>query len=163
SYGTMARLTTKTVNLTAPTTAPANCGSIYNTATVTDALDTSPGDNSAGPVEIKVACPDVSVNVTAASATINAGDQAVYNVQVKANGSYAADNVVLTDVLPAGLSWAVGGPNASACSTSSGTVTCSFGTLDAGATRSITLTAPTTTANCATFKDSATVSASGDT
>jgi len=163
-YGTMSPGEKRTITLTAVTTA-ANCGTISNTATVTDSLDTSPGDNSAGPVNIAVACPDVSVAVTAPLSIVNAGSNAVYQVTVTSNS--AASNVTLTDVLPSGLSWTVSGPHGGACLPASPvaggmTVTCNFGTMTANATRTITLTAATTTANCGVINDSATVSATGD-
>ncbi len=162
AYGAMAPGETRTVYLTAATTT-ANCGTITNSATVTDSLDISAGDNSAGPVSIAVTCPDVSVSVSTSTPAIIVASNAVYSVQVTANGPSAANSVVLTDVLPAGLSWTVGGAYAGLCSTSMGTLTCNFGTLAAGTTRTISLTAATTTANCGVIKNSATVSASGDT
>jgi len=166
NYGALAPGTTKNVTLTAATTA-ANCGTINNTATVSDALDVSPGDNSAGPVAISVKCPDVAVAASTSTPTINAGSTASYTVVVSGNGPGAASNVTLTDTVPAGLTWTVGGPDGAACGSSSvagGTaLNCNFGTVAAGATRTITLSAVTSTANCGTLKDTATVTADGDT
>ena len=83
-------------------------------------------------------------------------------------GRVRASTVVLADTLPAGLNWTVGGPDAGACSPTSpvagGTaLSCTFGTVAAGATKTITLTAATTTANCGTLKNSASVTTAGDT
>jgi Domain of unknown function DUF11 len=87
---------------------------------------------------------------------------------VTGNGPGSASNVTLTDTLPAGLNWTVGGPDASACSPSSPvaggmTLTCNFGTVAAGATKTITLTAVTGAGNCGVLNNTATVSAAGDT
>src|SRR5439155_310570 len=71
----------------------------------------------------------------------------------------------LTDVLPnAGHTWTVGGADAASCSISAGTLTCSFGTMAPGSTKTITLTTTTTAADCANgLSNTATVSADVDT
>lgn len=70
-------------------------------------------------------------------------------------------------MLPAGLTWTVGGANAADCLPASPiaggtTLTCDFGTLAQGATATITLTAPTTTPDCGTIPNTVTISATGD-
>jgi uncharacterized repeat protein (TIGR01451 family) len=110
----------------------------------------------------------VKVVKTTSTPTITAGGQASYGITVTANGPAASTNVVLTDVLPAGLTWTVGGANAAACSPASPvaggtTLTCNFGTMAPQQTKSITLTATTSTANCPHINNTATVTAAGDT
>jgi uncharacterized repeat protein (TIGR01451 family) len=166
SFGTMAPGARKQITLSAATTA-ANCGIISNTATVTATGDTTPGDNSAGPVPITVYCPDVSVALSTSTSFVNAGSTASYTVIVKGNGPGTSNNVVLTDTLPVGLNWTVGGTDAAACApsvvTGGMTLSCSFGSLVSGATKTITLIATTSTANCGTMNDTATVTSTGDT
>jgi hypothetical protein len=77
-------------------------------------------------------------------------------------------DVILTDTLPVGLTWTVGGTDAGACSPVSPvaggtTLTCKFGALIPGSTRTVTLTAVTTTANCGSIANTAVVSSTNDT
>ena len=85
-----------------------------------------------------------------------------------ANGPTSSTHVVLTDTLPAGLTWTVGGSDAGSCSPASPvaggtTLTCSFGTMAPGATKAITLAATTSSANCPGITNTAGVSADVDT
>ena len=163
----MAPGATKAITLTA-TTSTTNCPAINNTASVSSDGDTNPGNNTSGPVKITLNCADVTVVKTATTPAVTAGDQASYSVVVTANGPGSSTNVVLTDTLPAGLNWTVGGPDAPACSPSSPiaggtTLTCTFATIAQNATKTITLTATTSAANCAGINNTASVTASGDT
>ena len=110
TFGTMASGTSKTITLSTQTSTsrcPAGV-TIMNTATLTADGDSNTSNNSSGPITITVKCPDVSVVKTTTTPTITAGGTATYKVVVTANGSGDSTNVVLTDVLPAGLSWTVG-------------------------------------------------------
>ena len=61
--------------------------------------------------------------------------------------------MTLTDNLPAGYVWTLGGADAASCSINTApspdVLSCNFGTLGDDGTRTITLSAPTTGANCA--------------
>ena len=167
SFGLMASGATKTVTLTAATTT-ASCTAINNTATVTADGDGNAANNSSGPIVITVGCPDVSVRKTATASAVNVGATAGYSVVVTANGPGSSPNVTLTDVLPGGLTWTVSGPDAAACApaspvTGGTTLTCLFGTMAQGSTRTITISAPTSPANCPSIANTATVTAGGDT
>jgi uncharacterized repeat protein (TIGR01451 family) len=172
NFGTMTPGSSRTATVTA-TTSAALCaaGSISNTATVTAALDADASNNSAGPVTVAILCPDVSVTKTPTTPAITAGGVAGYNITVSAGGSGDSANVVLQDTLPAGLTWAVGGADAAACSIVGTALTCNFGAMPAGTTKSITVTATTSTALCAagggggnvTLSNTASVSATVDT
>jgi uncharacterized repeat protein (TIGR01451 family) len=169
SFGTITAGQTRTITLTA--TVPAGvCGTtINNTATITSTSDTNPNNNSAGPVPIAVECPDAQVSKTGPTSPINPGSVGTFTIVVTAGGSGSSTGVVLTDTLPAGLTWTVGGADAGACSpTGSGiaggtTVTCTFGTMTQGSTRTITLSATTSAANCPSIPNTATVSSTNDT
>ncbi len=160
-FGDLPEGATQTVTLTAATSA-AHCGNISNSASVTADVDANPGNNADGPLVIVVQCPDVSVQNTALTPTVTLGSPASFAVTVTGNGPGASTGVVLTEALPAGLAWTVGGPHQDACSISGGTLTCQFGTVGEGDTRSITLSAPTTTVACGTLATTATVSADVD-
>ena len=75
--------------------------------------DTNSSNNTSGPVKITVNCAaDVKVVKTTTTPTVTAGGQASYGITVTANGPASSTNVVLTDLLPAGLTWTVGGRTA---------------------------------------------------
>ena len=121
TFGTMASGASKTITLSTQTSTsrcPAGV-TIMNTATLTADGDSNTSNNSSGPITITVKCPDVSVVKTTTTPTITAGATATYNVVVTANGSGNSTNVVLTDVLPAGLAWTVGGRTEASCSPAS--------------------------------------------
>jgi uncharacterized repeat protein (TIGR01451 family) len=168
NFGTMASLATKSITLTA-TTSAGNCPAINNTAVVSSDGDTNSSNNTSGPVKITVNCAsDAKVVKTTTTPTVTAGGQASYGVTVTANGPASSTNVVLTDVLPSGLTWTVGGTDSGTCSPASpvaggSTLTCNFGTMASLATKSITLTATTSTGNCPAINNTATVSSDGDT
>jgi uncharacterized repeat protein (TIGR01451 family) len=167
TYGTLSPGDKRNITVTAVTTG-ANCGAISNTATVTDTLAILPGENSAGPVAIEVDCPQVSVVKSTSTPVVDAGDSASYTVVVTGLGPGYAYDVTLIDQLPDGLDWTVGGPDAADCSAASPvaggtTLSCSFGTIAPGATRTVTLTALTSTANCGVINNTATVTTAADT
>src|SRR5207249_3544605 len=170
NFGTVAAGQSRTITLTATTT-PANCPVSNNSAHVaaSDEAAAQQGNNDAGPVPINVNCPDVTVTKAAAQITISAGDQATYTVTVTNNGPGDAANVTLTDTVPGAVAapgWAVGGANGASCSpnpVAGGTLlTCNFGTVATGQSRTITLTATTTPANCPVINNSAHVAASNE-
>jgi uncharacterized repeat protein (TIGR01451 family) len=172
SFGTMPSGATRTITLTA-TTHLGSCPGLQNTATVSADVDVDTGNNTSGPVPITVACPaptdpNVRVEKTAASPQVAAGQPVVFDIVVTAGGTGDSLDVVLEDVLPPGLTWTVGGPDAGACVPASpvaggGTLTCSFGTMANGSTRRITLTAPTSAQDCMVVDNTATVTATTDT
>ena len=144
-----------TVHLTSPTTA-ATCGEVVNSASATSSNDGSP---STGPVTITVDCPDVQVVKTADNGTINAGDTAAFTIVVKNNGPGVAKGVTLTDTLPAGVAWQEDNQD---CQIANNVLTCDFGDLASGATRTIHVSGKTDAADCGTLHNTATVSATNE-
>ena len=150
-----------TVHVTSPTTA-ATCGTVSNSAGVIA------GANSAGPASasVTVNCPDVSISKSARAASVDAGSAAIFDIVVTAGGTGSSTGVVLTDDLSGtGLSWAVSGADASACSPNpaAAVLTCTFGTMASGTTKSVTLTATTSRTDCPTgLSNTATVAATVD-
>jgi len=147
------------------TTSAANCGVVNNQAFVTTGNDGGDDDSSS----VTVQCPDVSVQKTPDGGTVNAGENAVFTIVVHnsgAEGIGTADDVTLTDNLPAGYTWTLGGADAAACSINTGpnpdVLSCNFGTMAPGASRTVTLTAPTTGDNCAVIPNVAVVAASNE-
>jgi uncharacterized repeat protein (TIGR01451 family) len=113
-------------------------------------------------VRVYPVSPDISVAKTPDAGSINGGANAVFNITVTNNGPVTATNVTLSDTLPTGFTWTLGGTNAGSCGISAGVLTCNFGSVLNGGTRTISLTAPTTTADCGTINNTVTVSATGD-
>jgi uncharacterized repeat protein (TIGR01451 family) len=116
---------------------------------------------------VECGTPDVKVEKTAANASVNAGETIAFSITVSSIGSATANNVVLSDTLPNGLSWTVSGADAVAAGCAGtyaggSTLTCNFGSLAPGATRTVNLSATTTASNCGTVNNTATVSATSD-
>jgi len=142
------------VHITSPTTS-ATCGTISNTG-IADASN----DNqvSTGIVQITVNCAALVISKVADDAVVNAGDTIGYTITVTNNGAGTASNVVLHDTLPtnAGLSWTIdGGTGASDCSISAGVLTCTFGSMASGASKTVHISSPTTAATCGKVVNSA--------
>jgi uncharacterized repeat protein (TIGR01451 family) len=96
----------------------------------------------------------VGLTKVADAASVSAGDPIGFTLTVANTGAGPAHGVGLTDTLPAtaGLSWSES-PDNPDCSIASGVLTCDFGTLAAGASRSVHVTSPTTSASCTTINN----------
>ncbi|HEY3217896.1 MAG TPA: DUF11 domain-containing protein, partial [Candidatus Limnocylindria bacterium] len=160
NFGTMTNGSTRTVTLSRATTG-GDCPSISNTATVSATGDTNTNNNSAS-ATITVNCqPDVSV-AKSGNGPLTAGQTATFTITVTAGGTGSSTNVTLNDTLPAGT-WTLGGANAAQCSIAAGVLSCNFGTMANGSTRTVTLSRATTGGDCPSISNTATVSATGDT
>jgi uncharacterized repeat protein (TIGR01451 family) len=104
-----------------------------------------------------VAPPSADLAITKSGPpTATAGSPITYTVVATDNGPSPATGVVVTDTLPAALSFNSAASSQGSCSNASGAVTCSLGDLATGASATITLSAtPTsvgTTTNTATVR-----------
>jgi len=114
---------------------------------------------------ITVNCPDLTVTKTADAATVSSTDNIGFTITVNNVGAGSAKNVMLADTLPnnAGLSWSInGGTGAGSCSITLGTVSCNFGTMGSGTSKTVHITSPTTPDTCGTVTNSASASASNE-
>jgi uncharacterized repeat protein (TIGR01451 family) len=136
------------------------------TATADDGLKaTDPG-------HVLVKCPDAGVDKLPDGGAVVAGNSIVFTINITTNGPGPSPNVELKDTLPAGFSWTVGGADGTAANCNpdppgpfaGGTeLVCNFGTIPFPGTRTVTLTAPTTGANCgAVVRNTATITGDGD-
>jgi uncharacterized repeat protein (TIGR01451 family) len=82
---------------------------------------------------------DVSVVKVDSPTTVLAGNQITYTMTVSNGGPSAADNVVLTDVLPAGTTFVSVNASQGTASNNAGTVTANLGTIAAGGSATVTL------------------------
>lgn len=131
--------------------------SLANGATITQPVSTStssPEPNTANnststntPVIRRV---DVGVTKVASDpgpdSAFAQGETVTYSLVVSNNGPSRATNVVMTDTLPAGLSFNSVTPGGPTCTQSSGTVTCTWSAMNPGATNNVSISA-TITAN----------------
>src|SRR6476659_3660575 len=154
NFGTIAAGGSKHVHITSPTT-PATCGSVDNTANVTTSNDGADSDNAT----ITVNCPNVTVLKTADQGTIDAGDTAAFTIVVTNEGPGTAKGVTLTDTLPSGVVWS---EDSAACSITAGVLSCNFGDLADGATRTVHVTGATDAADCGVLTNTAVVAASNE-
>ncbi len=166
---------TATITVNVPVAA---CPSVTNTSSVSATNEEAgqQGNNSSNTVDVAVNCPDASVVKTATNPTIIGGDTAAFSITADGGTLGTASDVTLTDVLPSGFTWTVGGADIGDCSAGGGalsagdtvaggaTLTCNFGPLAADETKTITLSAITTLAACeATISNTAEISVAGDT
>ena len=116
----------------------ADCGTVSNTASV----DTSNDGSGEASASVDVRCPDIRVVKTPDEPNndIPAGHDIEFTIVVTNIGTGAAKNVTLTDTLPAGFDWSQDNAD---CDIAAGVLSCNFGTMAAGATETIHLSAPT--------------------
>ncbi|HEX9299870.1 MAG TPA: DUF11 domain-containing protein, partial [Actinomycetota bacterium] len=138
----------------------ADCGTLTNTAVVAASNESQADtqDNSST-ATITVNCPNVTVLKTADKGTIDAGDTAAFTIVVTNEGPGTAHGVTLTDTLPSGIVWS---EDSADCSIAAGVLTCDFGDLTDGATRTVHVTGATDAADCGTLTNTAVVAASNE-
>ncbi len=158
AFGRMENGDTYTVHLTSPTSKATLADSpVVNTAVVTTTNDGSDQDTD----QVTVLGPDLGV-VKSGSGPISAGATATFTITVTNHGQGIARDAGLTDQLPSG-SWSLGGANAQACGIDgSNLLTCNFGSIPAGASRSITVSRTTAPADCGSILNSVSVAASNE-
>ncbi len=157
NFGDMAAGASKTITVTAPTSF-ANCGVYDNTATASASNAGEPVDDSG-----QVSCekPNLTIVKTPNAQTINAGDDVVFSMQVDNSGPGTAKAVTLSDTLPSGTAgnW-VEDPNNPDCQINGNQLSCDFGDMAEGASKTVTVKAPTSFDSCGTYNNTATASAS---
>ncbi|MGE0882031.1 MAG: beta strand repeat-containing protein [Blastocatellales bacterium] len=121
-----------TATFTITASVPANTtGTITNTASVAvpqGTTDPESGNNSSTVVSTLQPQSDLSITKVANASVIRAGDQVTYTITAKNNGPSVADNVVVTDPLPTGVTLVSATTTKGTCSGTT-TVTCNIGSL----------------------------------
>lgn len=126
---------------------PSFAGTLSNTATISGPnADTNSGNNSATASTTVSAMADLAVNKTG-PATANAGTDITYSINLTNGGPSSAQNVSLTDVVPANTTFVsasqTSGPAFSCTFPSAGgtgTVTCTLASFASGASAAFSLT-----------------------
>ncbi len=80
---------------------------------------------------------DLDVTQSDSPDPVSAGSELTYTLQVANSGPAGANGATLTDELPAGATFVSASPSQGTCSHSSGTVTCSLGTLGSSASATV--------------------------
>ncbi|WP_395376210.1 hypothetical protein [Marinicella sp. W31] len=113
-------------------------GTLNNTATVSSAAnDTNMANNTATDMDTVLgASADLSITKTDSADPVGAGDNLTYTIQVDNAGPSDAAGVVVTDTLPAGVTFV----STSGCAEDpTGVPTCTLGTVTAGSSASYTV------------------------
>ncbi len=159
SFGTLAVGETVTVEVKTGTSFDA-CG-VYDNPSANATADNATPVSDAG----KITCvkPDLSVTKTPDTQSISAGEDVEFAVRVDNGGPGVAKAVTLSDPLPSGTAggWVIDSqPAGNPCSITVGTLSCAFGDLAPGASKTVEVKATTSFAKCEVYDNTATVSAS---
>lgn len=120
------------------TPSPAAAGLITNTASVTASeYDPSTANNTASASTTVIPVANLAVSKTATPNPGQSGSPLIYRVVVTNTGPSHAPGVVLTDTLPAGVTFNSASPG---CTQAGGVVTCALGQLATGVNRTIAIT-----------------------
>jgi uncharacterized repeat protein (TIGR01451 family) len=157
AFGDLASGQSRTVTVKA-TTSFAACTVYDNTATAASTKAPNASDDAS------VTCekPNLSVNKTG-NGTINAGEDVQFDIVTSNGGPGTATAVTLNDNLPNTTAgpWTISSqPAGDPCSITGATLSCAFGDLASGQSRTVTVKAATSFAACTTYNNTATASAS---
>jgi uncharacterized repeat protein (TIGR01451 family) len=150
-----------TVRVTVNTTvAAATRGNVSNTVTVTQTETDSNTQNNTSTI-VTTIDPRIDVRVSKAKTNPNdpaiAGGPLTYSIIVTNDGPSTATNVVMTDVLPNGLTFTQGSSTVGNVNAAGQTVTANIGTLAPGASATITIETSVATSAAGTLSNTASV------
>jgi len=155
--GTLASGASATVTITVSVAGTA-VGTFTNNASVTgNETDIAPANNSTSEDTTVRPVVDVRIDKTDSADPVNAGGSFSYTLTIVNDGPSTATNVVVTDNLPAGVTFASGASSQGTVSETSGTVTANLGTLASGASATITLNVDVADSTTGTLTNTATV------
>lgn len=160
TFGDLAPGATQIVQLSG-TTAAAQCGLLTNTATVAASNErASDSGNNISTAGITVNCPDIVVEKTPDAGSISAGETATFTIKVSNTGAGTAHNVLLSDALPAGLTWTT--TDTDCAPIVAGQLDCSWASIAAADSETVTVSAPTSAAVCQQLLNTASASAANE-
>ena len=128
NLGTLASNASSTTTIvgTAPSCPVTNSASVSGSG-----IELNPADNTVAENTTVLSCADVSVVKLDSADPSARGGGLTYTLFVANNGPATSTGVVLTDVLPAGVTFVSVTSTVGACSESAGTVSCDIGNLSA--------------------------------
>lgn len=163
NVGDIAAGGTKSVTITVTATAAA-CPEVSNFASVS--ADNEPagntGNNVSNSVKVSVVCanPDVTIRKSdGVSGSVNSGDSFTYTITVTSAGGATANNVVVSDSIPAGLTMT---GTSAGCSVSGQDVTCNLGDMAGGTSKTVTIDVRATDSACPEVVNNATVTSANE-
>ena len=132
--------------------------SIADTATVSSATaDSDPSNNTSQVISNVIPAADLAItSETATPSSVVAGSTVTFTIDVLNNGLSAATGTLVTDTLPAGLTFVSGTAAGGTVTAANGVITAPIGTLASGVSTVVTIVALTSPAG--TFADRAVVS-----
>ena len=143
-----------TVNVTVD---PDTTGSINNQVSVASAREAAPGNETASETTTIGVQSDLTLSKTDSVDPVNAGAALAYTVTVTNNGPSDASDVVVTDTLPAGVTFV----STSGCAEDPGGVpTCTLGTVSPGSPAMYTVNVTVDNSTNGTITNNASVTAS---
>ena len=107
--------------------------------------------------QVVVSKPTILISKTpdapSVAATINAGEDATFTIDITNSGPGIATAVTLNDVLPSGFTWSIVSVDGNVaggfgCAINAGTLSCNFGNMPPNTTHKVIVKAPTTLAQC---------------
>jgi uncharacterized repeat protein (TIGR01451 family)/fimbrial isopeptide formation D2 family protein len=130
AIGTLASGASKTITIRVKATYAVGGTTVHNVATVTGKeWEPTPEDNTDDADTYVVGIPDLKITKTATPANPRPGDTVTYTLKAENVGNAAADNVVITDPVPVGMTFvSADAPGTQAA----GTVSCQIGSLNPG-------------------------------
>ena len=141
ALGTIADGDSVTATITVAPILDAGGTSITATANVTSSLsDPDENNNTASESTQVIDIADLSVTKVDSPDPVPAGQTLTYEMVVTNNGPPDAINVVITDILPTTVNFALALANRGFCAESSGTITCNVGNVDNGTTVTVVIT-----------------------
>ncbi|MGI8785711.1 MAG: hypothetical protein ACR2L2_18920 [Acidobacteriota bacterium] len=153
--GPIAPAASSTITLTVAVSAAAS-GTLTNTVTVSNSSDSNPANNTSSDQTGIGSGVDMSITKSDSPDPAFVGADLTYTLTIRNNGPATATGVVVTDPLPAGVTFVSATPVLPAtCSFSNGTVTCSFGSISNGDSKQVQIVVRPTAAG--TLTNTATV------
>jgi uncharacterized repeat protein (TIGR01451 family) len=112
---------------------------LVNTVTVSGGGELNITNDTASDTVSIVSSSDMAITKTASPNPIKQGNTLTYTLNVTNNGPSDANNVTVTDTLPATVSYISATPTQGTCSQAAGKVTCLLGTMNSGTSTTITI------------------------
>ena len=117
---------------------PTAAGTLTNVVSVVGNLEDPDETNNGASQDTQVTPKaDLSVTKTGSPDAVVAGDSLTYTLTVTNDGPSQATGVILTDTLPAGVTFDGANPSQGSCSEAAGVVTCDLGSLAGGASATV--------------------------
>ncbi len=135
--GTIANSASASIQITVT---PQSTGSITNQASASSSVsDPNSANSTASAATLVNPSANLSLTKTDSPDPVLQGEELTYTLTASNAGPSSATSVVVTDTLPAGVTYNSGQASQGSCTNASGTVTCTLGTIASGANATVTI------------------------